>query len=246
MVSSIGRLLCGCLAAACNVSRNSNACATAGPAPPPLNGNAGLLPLAVAVALATTSSNALAQEAPPDPPVNRITSTASFLAGACTGLVAHEGGHLLFDVVFDADPTLKRVEFHGLPFFALTHRNELSPRREFAVSSAGFWVQHATNEWILTATPTLRDERAPFRKGLLAFNVITSLAYSGAAFARTGPYERDTRGMADSARVDEPWIGALILGPAVMDAWRYFDPDAKWAVWVSRALKISGVLLILR
>jgi hypothetical protein len=178
--------------------------------------------------------------------VNRITATASFLAGAFTGLVAHEGGHLLFDVVFGADPTLKRVEFHGIPFFALTHRNELSPRREFAVSSAGFWVQHATSEWILTATPTLRDERAPFRKGMLAFNVITSVAYSGAAFARTGPHERDTRGMADSARVDEPWIGALILGPAVMDAWRYFDPDAKWAVWVSRAMKVGGVLLILR
>jgi hypothetical protein len=205
-----------------------------------------LLPIAVAVALVLRPAAAIAQEAPPDPPVNRFTATASFLAGALTGLVAHEGGHLLFDVIFDADPTLKRVEFHDIPFFALTHRNELSPRREFAVSSAGFWVQHATNEWILTATPTLRDEHAPFRKGMLAFNVITSIAYSGAAFARTGPYERDTRGMADAARVDEPWIGVLILGPAVMDAWRYFDPDAKWAVWVSRAMKIGGVVLILR
>ena len=77
-------------------------------------------------------------------------------------------------------------------------------------------------------------------------HVLRSAVGAGAAFARTGPAERDTRGMADSARIDEPWIGALILGPAVLDAWRYFDPDAKWAVWVSRAMKIGGVLLILR
>ncbi len=227
-------------------ARISNAYATASRVRQRCAQRAGLLPPALALALIASSSSAAAQEASADPPVNRFTATASFLAGAFTGLVAHEGGHLLLDVVFDADPTVKRVEFHGIPFFALTHRNDLSPRREFAVSSAGFWVQHATNEWILTATPTLRDQRAPFRKGLLAFNVITSMAYSGAAFARTGPDERDTRGMADSARVDEPWIGVLILGPAVLDTWRYFDPDAKWAVWVSRAMKIGGVLLILR
>src|SRR5687768_9141754 len=131
MVSSIGRLLCGQFAAACNAQPKSNACATAGPGLRPVSPGVGLLPFAVAVALAVTSSLALAQEAAPEPPVNRITATASFLAGAFTGLVAHEGGHLLFDVVFDADPTLKRVEFHGIPFFALTHRNELSPRREF-------------------------------------------------------------------------------------------------------------------
>ena len=43
---------------------------------------------------------------------------------------------------------------------------------------------------------TCGDEHAPFAKGVLAFNVAASAAYAGAAFARTGPYERDTRGMA--------------------------------------------------
>jgi hypothetical protein len=169
-----------------------------------------------------------------------------FLTGALAGLVAHEGGHLLFNIVFDANPSVERVEFHGIPFFAIMHRTDLSPRREFVVSSAGFWVQHAGNEWLLTSHPRLRDERSPFRKGLLAFNVLASAAYSGAAFARTGPLQRDTRGMAVSARIDEPWVGILILAPAVLDTWRYFDPDAKWAAWLSRALKIGGVLLVLR
>jgi hypothetical protein len=83
-------------------------------------------------------------------------------------------------------------------------------------------------------------------KGMLAFNVAASAAYAGAAFARTGPAERDTRGIAASARIDERWVGALILAPAVLDAVRYFDPDSTWAVWTSRATKVGLLLLALR
>ena len=169
-----------------------------------------------------------------------------FLAGATVGLLAHEGGHLIFDGIFDAEPEFKRVEFHGIPFFAIRHKPGLPPRQEFAISSAGFWVQHATNEWILTKRPQLRSERAPFAKGLIAFNLGASAAYAFAAFARTGPDERDTRGMALSSRIDEPWIGAVVLAPAILDAWRYLDPDARWVVWASRAVKVGSVLLILR
>lgn len=178
--------------------------------------------------------------------VHRLRSVGAFLTGALAGLGAHEGGHLLFNVVFDADPGIGRVDFHGIPFFAITHRENLTPRREFTIASAGFWVQHAGSEWLLTRSPRLRQERAPFRKGLLAFNVLTSGAYAGAAFARTGPLERDTRGMAVSSRLDERWIGVMILAPAVLDAWRYFDPDARWAVWLSRAVKAGAVLLVVR
>ena len=101
-----------------------------------------------------------------------------FLAGAAIGLGAHEGGHLFFDVVFDADPGLRGVNFHGIPFFAITHRDDLSPVKEFTISSAGFWVQHATSEWLLTRRPRLRDEHAPLAKGLLAFNVLASVWYA--------------------------------------------------------------------
>lgn len=169
-----------------------------------------------------------------------------FLSGAAIAFGAHEGGHLLFDVAFDAKPGVGRVAFHGIPFFAVTHRSDLSPRREFTVSSAGFWVQHATDEWLLSRRPNLKAERAPFAKGVLAFNVLTSIAYSGAAFARTGPVERDTRGMADSIRVNERWIGLLILAPAALDAWRYFKPDARAPVWLSRGVKAGAVLLVLK
>ena len=170
----------------------------------------------------------------------------TFLGGAAIGLAAHEGGHLLFAVLFDADPGLAKVDFHGIPFFALTHRSGLSAAREFTISSAGFWVQHAGNEWLLTRRPRLRHERAPLLKGLFAFNILASVAYSGAAFARTGPLERDTLGMSASLGADERWIGALILAPAALDSWRYFAPDAKLPVWISRVLKIGAVVLILR
>ena len=180
------------------------------------------------------------------PRAPRAAQTVGFLAGALAGLAMHEAGHVALDVAFDADPRVKRVEFHGIPFFAIAHRNDLSPRREQAVSSVGFWIQHASSEWILTRDPDIRSQSAPMRKGILAFNVLTSAGYAGAAFAHTGPPERDTRGIAQSARMDERWVGAMLLVPAAMDAWRYFDPDAKWATWTSRAAKVGMVLLMFR
>lgn len=173
-------------------------------------------------------------------------SIAPFLAGGAIGLGTHEAGHLLFDGLFDARPGIRKVDFHGIPFFAITHRSDLSPRREFTISSAGFWVQEAESEWLLTRRPRLRSEHAPLAKGLLAFDVLASVAYAGAAFGRTGPVERDTRGMADAARIDERWIGALVLAPALLDAWRYFNPDAKWAAWASRGVKIGMVVMVAR
>jgi hypothetical protein len=194
-----------------------------------------------------------AQEPPrqPDPPSTTVEHrTASglgkFFAGAAVGLAAHESGHLLFDGIFDANPSIKKVSFHGIPFFAITHDSGLSPRKEFVIDSAGFWVQEATNELILTRRPNLRREHAPFLKGLVAFNVGASMAYAGAAFARTGPAERDTRGMADSLGWKEPWVGVLILIPAVLDTIRFYHPDQKWAAWGSRAAKIGGVALVVR
>jgi hypothetical protein len=149
----------------------------------------------------------------------------------------------LFDVTFDADPGLKKVSYAGIPFFAVTHQ-PVTPLREFTISSAGFWVQHATSEILLTRRPDLRHEHAPLLKGMLAFNVLTSVMYTGAAFARTGPLERDTRGMAIGAGIREPWVGGVILAPAALDAARYFRPRSKALRWASRAAKVGGVLLV--
>jgi len=207
----------------------------------------------VFAAILVTAELASAQEPVRQPEASSATTEhrsaslfGKFVAGAAVGLAAHEGGHLVFDGLFDAHPGIKKVSFHGIPFVAVTHDAGLSKRREFIIDSAGFWVQEATNELILTRRPNLRRERAPFTKGVFAFNVGTSIAYAGAAFARTGPGERDTRGMADSLRWKEPFVGVLILIPAVLDAFRFYHPEARWAAWGSRAAKIGGVALVAR
>jgi hypothetical protein len=202
----------------------------------------------LAISLAFTSA-AQAQEVPdPDQTVSqqghRGAAIVTLLGGAVAGLAAHEGGHLFFDVLFDAGPGLEGVKFGPFPFFAITHR-QVHPRQEFAIASAGFWVHHATSELLLTRRPNLRTERAPFAKGLLAWNVIASAAYSGVAFAHAGPAERDTRGMADALGMNEGWVGAMLLAPALLDTVRYVRPKAAWARWTSRAAKAGLVLLVL-
>ena len=190
-----------------------------------------------------------AQEAPasePQPKSHRTAVMVKFLAGAALGLAAHESGHLVLDFAFDAKPRIKRVELGGIPFFAITHRSDLSPRREFAVSSAGFRVQESWNEILLTRRPMLRHDHAPVAKGVMVFNILASIGYAAVAFAKTGPVERDTRGMADAGRVDERAIAAIVLAPAVLDGYRYFRPDAGWAKWASRAAKTGSVVLILK
>src|SRR4051794_34009039 len=45
----------------------------------------------------------------PQPDEHRASDTVKFLAGAALGLGLHEGGHLVFDVIFDAKPTVAGV-----------------------------------------------------------------------------------------------------------------------------------------
>jgi len=204
-----------------------------------------LLVCAAVTAQAQDSGSTTAQ-----PNEHRTLDTVKFLTGAGAALVLHEGGHLTFDVIFDAQPRLEGVHFGPFPFFAVTHRSGLSPRREFTISSAGFWVQEGTDEWLLNpdrcGSGLRACEGAWFSKGMLAFNVLNSVGYALVAFAKAGPSERDTRGMADSIDVDERAIGALVLTPALLDAYRYVNPTARWAAWTSRLVKAGSVLLVLK
>ncbi len=125
-----------------------------------------------------------------------------FVGGGVLALALHESGHLIFDGIFDAQPRLEAIRFGPFAFFAVTHRTGMPPRQEFTISSAGFWVQESTDEWLLTrrwcrdtaAGCSLRDDRSWLPKGMLAFNVLNSVGYAMVAFAKAGPSERDTRG----------------------------------------------------
>jgi hypothetical protein len=167
-----------------------------------------------------------------------------FLGGFTTGLFLHESAHLLTGASLGAQPRVDRLSI-PLPFIVV-HYDPVSRRREFAIASSGFWAQHVVNEWLLTSTPDLRHSSAPFRKGLLAFGVGTSMLYAVGAVAGAGP-ERDTRSQARSLGsngVPESAAGALILAPAVLDLYRYYRPDSGWARWASRAVKALSVGLV--
>ncbi len=201
--------------------------------------------VAMLLAPAAAAAQPSQSSEPAQPEAHRAAETVKFLGGAGAAFVAHEMGHLVFDVIFDADPRFQTVHFGPFPFFAIAHRSDLSPRREFTVSSAGFWTQEAASEWILTRHPDLRHEHAPFAKGALAFDILTELGYGMVALARAGPIERDTRGMAATG-VDERAIGVLVIAPAALDAYRYFNPETRWATWASRIAKASSVVLVLK
>ena len=177
--------------------------------------------------------------------MHSASDVVEFLAGGAVAFVVHEGGHLFFDTVFDTKPFVETVHFGPIPFFAVSHETA-TPKQEFVVSSAGFWTQEATSEWLLTRRPDIRHEHAPFAKGVLAFDVLTSIGYGTVAMFKAGPVERDTRGMASGIGIDERYIGAMVMAPAVLDAYRYVRPESRWAPWVSRAVKIGSVLLVLK
>jgi hypothetical protein len=189
-----------------------------------------------------------AQEPEPAEPAKgrMVADTATFLTGAAAAFVIHESGHLAFDALFDARPRLVSVRFGPIPFFAITPTRPLSPRRLFVVASAGLWTQEISSEWLLPKHRDLRHEHAPFAKGMLAFDVLTSIGYASVAFAGAGPSQRDTRGIAQGAEVSERLVGAFVLAPAVLEAYRYFRPDAAWARWAMRAVEVGSVLLIIK
>jgi hypothetical protein len=149
--------------------------------------------------------------------------------------------------MFGAHPGTKPINYAGIPFFAVTHET-VSRKKEFIISSAGLWMQHAGSELILTRHSDLRHEPAPFLKGIMVFNTATSAVYATAAFGKLGPPERDTLGMAVSLGQRgwrEPAVGVFILAPAALDVYRYFRPGEKWAVWASRGSKAVFMALVL-
>lgn len=167
-----------------------------------------------------------------------------FVAGFSSGLFLHEAAHIATGAALGARPRVDRLSI-PLPFIVI-HYDPVSRRREFAIASAGFWAQHFVGEWLLTSEPQLRAASAPFRKGLFVFGVATSMMYAVGAVIGTGP-ERDTRSMATSLGSDgvpESAAGALILAPAVLDVYRYYRPESRWARWSSRAVKVVSVALV--
>lgn len=176
-------------------------------------------------------------------------------AGALSGFLLHESGHVFANLLLGNVP-----DFHGmlvwgfLPFFAIRpritcdgehctkhngHEFRPGPNGAFFIVTAGFHVQHITDEVLLTRTPDLRQRDAPFRKGLLAFNVFLSLLYASGDFTGLEDPYGDLAGAAQRSGMHEAWLATVLLAPAALDTYRYFVPTTRWAPWVSRASKAS-------
>jgi hypothetical protein len=167
-----------------------------------------------------------------------------FLVGGLFGLTIHESGHLAMGYALNAHPSTQSVHGGGASFFAINYGRDLTPRESYMCSSGGFLFQYASSEWVLAKHPNLWKEDAPIAKGVFAFHIITSFVYAYGALAKTGPEARDTLGMANALGINERWLGLAVLAPAVLDLYRSFHPEAKWATYTSRSVKLGFVLAI--
>jgi len=133
--------------------------------------------LAIALLVTVVPATAAAQTVARPGRAAALKKTSLFLSGAAAGLGVHESGHVLFGAILGGHPSVARIDYGPVPFFAI-HHDDVTRRREFVISSAGFWMQHAGSEWLLSKRPHLKDERAPFAKGVLTFNIATSVQLS--------------------------------------------------------------------
>jgi hypothetical protein len=193
------------------------------------------------------------------PPLERPPVTARKVGlgalGAVSAFLVHESGHVFANLILGNVPTLKGTLVFGfIPFFVILPR--ISCRGDhcvkhngetfgagrngaFFIASAGFHMQHVTDEVLLTRNPQLMSQEAPFRKGMLLFNVFLSTMYAVGAYTGLEDPHGDLVGAARRSRMHEAWLATVVLAPAMLDSYRFFVPSSRWAPWVSRADKAS-------
>ncbi len=218
-------------------------------------------PLCLALAIAAAQVTPGSPEPIPglgEPETPAWRSPSLFLGGALAAFLAHESGHAVANLSFGATPHLESVSFAGaVPFFSVTSDITCSGDRctrpvdggtvtfgagrrgLFTILMAGFHVQHATDEVILTLTPRLRYEEAPLRKGMLAFNTLTSAGYVLANWVGLEPEKGDLHGTYAQTGAPRHLVNGILLGVAALDLARYAFPDVRWLAWASRVGKVG-------
>jgi hypothetical protein len=219
--------------------------------------------LACVLALLLVASSARAQELTIAYPPASLQKEPMFtgrkiglgVAGAVSAFLIHETGHVFANLILGNVPTLQGTWVFGfIPFFVILpridcrgdhctkHNGETfrSGRNgTFFIAAAGFHMQHLTDEVMLTRNPQLISQDAPFRKGMLAFNVFLSTMYAVGAYTGLEDPHGDLAGAARRSRMHEAWLATVVLAPAMLDTYRFFEPSSRWAPWVSRTAKAS-------
>jgi hypothetical protein len=187
-----------------------------------------------------------------------VSDYAWFVAGGLSGFVIHETAHAAVAESLGLRPRLE-VRHKPVPFVIVKYdlvsvkepSGEIAyytdrdgnlvshgAQKRFVIASAGINSQNIASEWILTQYPRLQNESRPYLKGMLAFDILTSMGY--VLVGRKDP-DGDIRGMSESLKVNDAIIGGLVLLPAAMDLYRYYHPDSVWVPWIDRGAK--GYLL---
>src|SRR5262249_52756947 len=130
----------------------------------------------------------------PDEGPSLYTTLGYEAAGALTALLLHESGHLAANLALGNVPRIRGTMVWGfVPFFVISpalrcnddyclkrdgHKLSGGPNGAYFIAMAGFTVQNITNELLLTGDANLARSYAPFRKGILGFNILLSTTYA--------------------------------------------------------------------
>lgn len=194
-----------------------------------------------------------ASAAPSGPGIGK--SIGLGLGGALTAFLAHEAGHIFANLLLGNSPRFDGMLVWGvIPFFAVApglrcdgdvctdrsgERFRAGRRGNYFIVTAGFHVQHLLDELILTRRPRIRDERAPFQKGMLLFNVALSCMYAVGAYTGLEDPHGDLAGAARASGMHHAWLATALLVPAALDTYRYWSRETRWSPWASRAMKAT-------
>jgi hypothetical protein len=190
--------------------------------------------------------------APPPSSVD-AASVLLFVGGALSGLTLHELGHVLTNLAYGNVPGLSSVSYlKVIPWFSidarLTYRDGVyykadgsvfraGGRGYYVINMGGFMMQNLGSEIILTTHPDLRDEHAPFAKGLLFMNIGLSLGYSTASFVGLEDPHGDISGGSRHTYYPAPLIAGMVFTSGALDLFRYLFPDDEMLPWLSRSAK---------
>lgn len=222
------------------------------------------LPLYLCLALWTLPPSLPASQTLHNAPFNAsltsirdVPSAGLWAAGAASGFLSHEAGHLLANYLLGNKPAWVGLRGFGVvPFFAISPElgcndfgctrpdgSHFGPGRRgmYFISTAGFTVQHITSEIVLTEDPWIRYHHAPFEKGFLTFNILLSIGYALSTLAGIEDNHGDAGGAAAVAHMPRAVFASLLVLPAALDTVRFFLPDTAWAVGASRASKAAMI-----
>lgn len=180
--------------------------------------------------------------------------------GAMGGLLAHESAHLSMNFALGNTPRFRPIRgLFGAPFVAISPdiscqgaKCEGADGQRFAagvrgrawIASAGFVMQWATSEMILSDMPDVLYRNEPFLQEWLALNVTLALAYAITCASGIESDFGDASGLATHGHMPRSATAALVATPALVDAARAVWPERPWIKWAARASKLVFVGLV--